>query len=65
MKRDEKKAHQMEILLVEDNLADACATIVALKEGRIPHRLTLIRDGMEAMEFLHQEGRFARRRAPI
>jgi CheY-like chemotaxis protein len=60
MNTDEKKAHQMEILLVEDNLADACATIVALKEGKIPHRLTLIRDGMEAMEFLRQEGKFAR-----
>jgi two-component system, chemotaxis family, response regulator Rcp1 len=54
------KSHQMEILLIEDNLADACSTIVALKEGKIQHRLTLIRDGVEAMEFLHQEGKFAR-----
>jgi CheY-like chemotaxis protein len=60
MKGEEKKTHQMEILLVEDNLADACSTIVALREGRIQHRLTLIRDGMEAMEFLHQEGKFGR-----
>jgi two-component system, chemotaxis family, response regulator Rcp1 len=64
MKTDEKKVHQMEILLVEDNLADACSTIVALREGRIPHRLTLVRDGMEAMEFLHQEGIFARAPRP-
>ena len=64
MKSDEKKYHQMEILLIEDNLADACATIVALKEGKIPHRLTLVRDGMEAMEFLHQEGIFARAPRP-
>jgi two-component system, chemotaxis family, response regulator Rcp1 len=64
MKNEEKKTHQMEILLIEDNLADACATIVALKEGRIPHRLTLICDGMEAMEFLHQQGKFARAPRP-
>jgi two-component system, chemotaxis family, response regulator Rcp1 len=64
MKSKEKRVHQMEILLVEDNLADACSTIVALKEGQIPHRLTLIRDGMEAMEFLRQEGIFARAPRP-
>jgi two-component system, chemotaxis family, response regulator Rcp1 len=64
MKTDEKKTHQMEILLVEDSLADACSAIVALKEGKIPHRLTLIRDGMEAMEFLRQEGKFARAPRP-
>jgi chemotaxis family two-component system response regulator Rcp1 len=56
--------HQMEILLIEDNLADACSAIVALKEGKIPHRLTLIRDGVEAMEFLHQDGKFARAPRP-
>ena len=60
-----KKLHQMEILLIEDNLADACSTIVALREGRIQHRLTLIRDGMEAMEFLHREGKFAIALVPI
>lgn len=54
----------MEILLIEDNLADACAAIVALKDGGVKHRLTLIRDGAEAMEFLHQEGKFARAPRP-
>jgi two-component system, chemotaxis family, response regulator Rcp1 len=49
----------MEILLVEDSLPDACATIEALRAGQVPHRLTLVRDGMEAMEFLHREGKFA------
>jgi two-component system, chemotaxis family, response regulator Rcp1 len=60
----ETDSHQMEILLIEDNLADACATIVALKEGKIQHRLTLIRDGLEAMEFLRREGKFARAPRP-
>ena len=48
----------MEILLVEDSLVDARVTIGALRQGQIQHRLTLIRDGEEAMEFLRREGKF-------
>ena len=54
----------MEIMLVEDGLVDARVTIEALREGQIQHRLTLIRDGEEAMEFLHQQGRFAKAPRP-
>lgn len=54
----------MEILLVEDGLVDARVTIGALKRGQIQHRLTLIRDGAEAMEFLRQEGKFLRAPRP-
>jgi CheY-like chemotaxis protein len=54
----------MEILLVEDSLIDARATIAALQKGQIQHRLTLIRDGLEAMEFLRREGKFARAPRP-
>ena len=54
----------MEILLVEDGLVDARAAIEALREGQIQHRLTLIRDGLEAMEFLQQEGRFTQAPRP-
>ena len=42
----------MEILLVEDGLVNAQVTIAALKKGQVRHRLTLIRDGEEALEFL-------------
>ena len=54
----------MEILLVEDNLTDARLTIEALKAGGVKHRLTLVWDGTEALEFLYQEGRFARAPRP-
>lgn len=54
----------MEILLVEDSLIDARLTIAALKKGSLQHRLTLVRDGLEAVEFLSQEGRFARAPRP-
>ncbi len=49
----------MEILLVEDSLLDARLTINALRKGGLQHRLTLILDGQEAMEFLLRQGRFS------
>lgn len=54
----------MEILLVEDNLVDARFAIESLRRSQVQHRLTLVRDGAEAMEFLLQEGRFARAPRP-
>jgi CheY-like chemotaxis protein len=54
----------MEILLVEDNFTDAALTIRALARGGVRHRLTLVRDGAEALEFLKRQGRFARAPRP-
>lgn len=54
----------MEILLVEDSLLSARMTVGALKRGRIPHRLTLVVDGEEAMQFLRRERTFARAPRP-
>lgn len=54
----------MEILLVEDNFADAGLTIVALKNIQMQHRLTLTVDGVEAMAFLRQQGIFHRAPRP-
>jgi len=54
----------MEILLVEDSLPQARLTIGMLKQCRFKHRVTLMRDGEETMEFLRQEGRFARAPRP-
>ena len=49
----------MEILLVEDGLVDARLTIGALQQSGFRHRLTLVRDGEEALEFIFQRGKFA------
>ncbi len=49
----------MEILLIEDSLSDARLTIEALRRGKIKHRLTLVRDGEEALDFVHRRGKFA------
>ena len=54
----------MEILLIEDNLADARLTCEALKEGNFRHRLTSILDGEEAMRFLNRDKEFARAPRP-
>ncbi len=53
----------MEILLVEDSLVDARFTMNSLRSGDIRHRLTLVRDGEEALIFLRREGVFALRTA--
>jgi chemotaxis family two-component system response regulator Rcp1 len=54
----------MEILLVEDSLVHARITMGALKNGQVKHRMTLVRDGEEALEFLCRRGRFARAPRP-
>ncbi|MEM1068547.1 MAG: response regulator [Planctomycetota bacterium] len=60
----ESKTRPMEILLVEDGLTDARVTIYALRRSQVYHRLTLVRTVGEAMQFLNQEGIFARAPRP-
>ncbi len=55
----ETVGRMMEILLVEDSLVDAAATMGALRHSQVKHRLTLIRDGAEAEEFVFRKGKFA------
>ncbi len=50
-------APPVEILLVEDNLGDARLTREALKEGKVYNNLHWVKDGVEALEFLHKTGR--------
>ena len=54
----------MEILLVEDSLVDARLTMGMLSHGHFKHRVTLVRDGAEAMDFLCRRERFARAPRP-
>jgi two-component system response regulator len=53
-----------EILLVEDNLDDARVTIQALHNEKIRCRVTLVRDGEEALTFLRREGVFSQAPQP-
>jgi CheY-like chemotaxis protein len=60
MTRDKLVGRPMEILLVEDDLEDAGLTIETLREGQVPCRISLVRNGEEAMAFLRREAHFAR-----
>lgn len=48
-----------DILLVEDDPADAGLAKRALREGRIVCRVNHVRDGVEAMDYLRGRGPFA------
>jgi two-component system, response regulator len=50
-----------DILLVEDSDADAELTIRALRKGNLLNRVVRVRDGVEALEYLFQEGEFLKR----
>ena len=51
-----KDSKEIEILLVEDNAGDVRLTIESLKEAKVSNKLSVARDGVEAMEFLQQKG---------
>ncbi len=46
------------ILLVEDNPGDARLAKEALKECKIDNSVSIVQDGVEAIEFLHKEGKY-------
>jgi len=46
------------ILMVEDNEGDVLLTQLGLRDAKIAVDLTVVKDGVEAMEYLRREGRF-------
>jgi chemotaxis family two-component system response regulator Rcp1 len=59
-----KTGKPVEILLVEDNPGDVRLTQEVFKEGRVLNKLHVTRDGVEAMEFLRQKGKYAKTPRP-
>jgi chemotaxis family two-component system response regulator Rcp1 len=49
----------MEILLVEDNPGDLRLTVEALKESKVRNKLHFAENGVEAMAFVHRQGKYA------
>jgi CheY-like chemotaxis protein len=47
------------ILLVEDNEGDIVLTIEALREGKLHNKVSVARDGQEAIMYLSKEGKYA------
>jgi chemotaxis family two-component system response regulator Rcp1 len=58
------KIKPVEILLVEDSPSDAALTIEALEAGKVANKLTLVEDGVEAMDFLRRSGKYAKALRP-
>jgi two-component system, response regulator len=50
-----------EILLVEDNDADAELTVRALRQGNLVDVIQRVRDGLEALEYVFRQGPFEHR----
>jgi CheY-like chemotaxis protein len=49
----------VQVLLVEDNEGDVRLAQEALKDSKLHIALSVVSDGVEAMEFLRRQGRFA------
>jgi two-component system response regulator len=49
---------ECEILLVEDNPDDAELTLLAFEEGRICNKMTWVKDGQEALDYLFSKGKY-------
>jgi CheY-like chemotaxis protein len=52
------------ILLVEDNEGDILLTSEALEEGKILNKLSVVRDGKEALDFLNKKGDIKEAKVP-
>lgn len=55
----ELACHPIEILMVEDNPADARWAREALKEGRIQNTTNVVGDGEAALAYLRRQGKYA------
>ena len=49
----------IDILVVEDNPGDARLIMEVLKSNKIHNSIHIVKDGVEAMDFLHKKGEFA------
>lgn len=54
----ETATDSVDILLVEDNPGDVRLTREAFKEGQIRNTLHVVKDGVEALDFLYRRGEY-------
>ncbi|MEZ5583743.1 MAG: response regulator [Candidatus Competibacteraceae bacterium] len=54
----------IEILLIEDNPGDVLLTREGLEEAKVRNNLYVVRDGIEALDFLHRQGTYANAERP-
>jgi len=61
---DNSIGRPVNILLVEDNPGDVRLTVEALKESKVRNNLMVVEDGVEALECLRQQGKYASQPRP-
>jgi CheY-like chemotaxis protein len=49
---------EIQILLVEDNEGDILLTLEAFKEIKVKNSIAVVKDGVEAIEFLKKQGQY-------
>ena len=49
----------VEVLMVEDNRGDVVLVEAAIEKAELPYHVTVVSDGVEAVEFLHRRGKYA------
>ncbi len=59
-----KAGRPVEILLVDDSAADVLLTEEALQEAKVLNRLSVVRDGVEAIDFIRHRGQYAKAPRP-
>ena len=57
-------AKPIEILLIEDSPSDVALTVEALQAGKIANNLNRVADGVEAIDYLRQRGKYAKALRP-
>ena len=58
---DTERFQMKKILLVEDDPEDLALTLAGLKENHLANKVTVVRDGVEALDYLYRRGKFAAR----
>jgi len=59
-----EKPRTIEILLIEDDPGDVLLTREALKESKLAINLSIVNDGVDALEFLRREGKYTNAMRP-
>jgi len=55
----DSRIHPIEVLLVEDSPSDMKLTLTVLEKAKMANRVSHVEDGVEAMEFLRRQGKYA------
>lgn len=61
---DKNRLRSMNILLVDDDEGDVFLTIKAFEKGRFSNSISVVSDGVEALQFLRQEEPYANEDRP-